>query len=171
MLERQHSVGHSSPKHAPNRNHLLRHSCLQRQNSRRLIQKQSSSVCLFSNKKTADNLNNNGEKVIGAKLRRLLLKHTKFGFIDSFQNLTLTRERETDNRVGGESDQLVKNYPMPENLVYDSYISSKIINKEDFELGRVLGAGGFGSVYLGNFKRQTVCTNKYNISILTHTCK
>ncbi|XP_045157467.1 serine/threonine-protein kinase mos-like [Mercenaria mercenaria] len=156
MLERQHSIGQTSPKHTPNRNHINRHSCLQRQKSRRLFQKQRTSVCLFSSKPADDTLNNNGEKVVSAKLRRMLLKHTKFGFIESFQNLTVKQVCDTDCRVKGESDQLVQNYPMPDNLVFDSQISAKIINKEEFELGRVLGAGGFGSVYLGSFKRQTV---------------
>jgi hypothetical protein len=156
MLERHNSIGQISPKHTYNKNHLNRHSCLQRQKSRHLFKKQRTSVCLFSCKEVEDKVNNNGEKVISAKLSRMLLKHTKFGFIESFQNLTIKQVCDTECRIGGESDQLVQNYSMPDNLVFDSEITAKIINKEEFELGRVLGAGGFGSVYLGNFKRQTV---------------
>ena len=156
MLERHNSIGQLSPKHTYNKNHLNRHSCLQRQKSRLLFKKQKTSVCLYSNKQTEDKVNNNGETIINAKLQRMLFKHTKLGFIESFQNLTIKQVCESECRVGGDSDQLVQNYSMPDNLVYDSEIAAKIINKEEFELGRVLGAGGFGSVYLGSFKRQTV---------------
>lgn len=90
--------------------------------------------------------------VIGAKVTRLLLKHTKFGFIKSFENLSLNQNQRTPS----ESDELVEKFQMPDNILFDEKITSKFIEKDEFELGEVLGAGGFGSVYKGTFRRQTV---------------
>ncbi|KAL4236824.1 hypothetical protein ACF0H5_005211 [Mactra antiquata] len=158
MLEKQRSVGQLLPSKkikVPNRR-----LCLQRQKSRQLFKRQHTFQNLSNTPEPYD-VNNNTETVDDpefqhtSKVHRLLLKHTKFGFIKSFANLSINDPDET-RRTISESDQVIQKFPSPDDILQEPEISAKIINKESFHIGQLLGSGGFGAVYLGIYKDQKV---------------
>ena len=151
MLERQ-STTSNMLQRQPSLRNVNKHRCLQRVKSRRLLVRQRTSACLISNNNSNSREPTTPAEVLSSKVTRLLLKHTKFGFIESFQNLILRKR----DGLPSESDELVEKYQMPDNIFYDEKIASKFIEKSEFELGEVLGSGGFGSVFFGTFKRDVV---------------
>lgn len=166
MLERQRSFCHTQmPSNKNKALGLNRRACLQRQKSRiLLLKRQMTCQSLLNTSQPCDTNNNNNnndddaeddELLHASRVSRLLLKHTKFGFIKSFASLSINNPDETI-RVAGESDQLVQKFPTPGDLLQEPEISSKIINKEAFEIGLLLGSGGFGTVYLGVYNEQKV---------------
>lgn len=152
MLERQSSKARLL-RRQPSLSNINKHSCVQREKLNRVLVRQRTSVCLGAGSSLKDvNNNSNCGVKLSCKISRLLLKHTKLGFIESFENLSLNN----CSRTLSESDELVENYPMPANIFCDEEITSRLIEKDAFELGEVLGSGGFGSVYMGTFQQQAV---------------
>lgn len=160
MLERQQSSRNLLQKNFHNLGHVKPHS-LQRQKTRASLHRKPSTTSLLTNHIAVKN-----NPHLGNKVRQLIRKNTKFGFILNFLNNNQRLASITDNHSGSGCEELNNNNYLPNNseeadpeiaeLLADEDIAAKIINKDEFSLGRVLGAGGFGSVYLGTFRNETV---------------
>ena len=160
MLERHPSNRNSLQKQSHNLGHV-KPPVLQRQKTRSsLLRRQSSSSLLT--KHIA--LKNNPQ--LNDKVKQLLQRHTRFGFILNFLNNKQRLASVTESNDNSVCEELNNNNYLPANseeadqelaeLLQNEEIAAKIIDKNEFSLGRVLGAGGFGSVYLGTFKGETV---------------
>ena len=155
MLER-HNSGGNLLQRQNSVNRFSKHSLLQRQKSRSAILKQKTCLNLYNQSKTPSNASNAPCKALfkeensnHVRLKHLLLKHSKIGFIENFSSLSLS----PIIRKISASDELVGT-PFQDNIEFNDEIAAKIIEKDDFELGRVLGSGGFGSVYEGIFRNE-----------------
>ena len=159
MLERQQSSRNLLQKHNHNIGHV-KPASLQRQKNRSLLLRRQSSSLLTKH------LTLKLEPQVNNRVKQLVRQNTRFGLILNYLNNNKRLASVTDNNDNSVCEELDNNNYLPSNteetyqdlteLLQNEEIAAKIINKDEFSLGRVLGAGGFGSVYLGTFKGETV---------------